>query len=430
MSVRCSCSPTTTDVGVLASAALNRSMGTTDTPGSRTRTSDSAHDRLVSARRRRFVPGVATLGVTALAALGSLASGAATPASASVPAPVVAVANSSIQIADGGAKVVMVTSVYGASTCTLSSTPALPGWARSFPCRNAVVRRTAVFPRNASFDDKRYVLWIAVDGPGGSLRRGETVLQAGAPLPQTSNSANWAGYDVPSASVVSAVSGEWTIPTLDCSATPNSGAAIWVGTGGGDATPAGGVLLQTGVITNCVDGVQQDSGWWDEVPGTPSSGSQAFSNFSVSPGDLIRASVYQSGVGAWVTRVDDLTTGLSGWMFVGGSEGGNWGVSPDNNPTAISVQGNMPGLTYLGGKTAEWIVEDYELTTTTSSGVTSSPLVTLADYGTVHFADVTGTTTTGRINLTNETILQGASGATLSVPSLPSGDGFSVSYTG
>jgi hypothetical protein len=231
-------------------------------------------------------------------------------------------------------------------------------------------------------------------------------------------SPNWSGYVIPSSSqLFTEVSGDWTVPSLNCAATPNAGDSIWVGIGG-VLWPTGGtsgVLLQTGVATNCVDGVQQDFGWWEEFPSVPNH-EEAFSSFPVSPGDSIAASVYQGTTGAWETRVDDLSTGLSGVMVTG--EG--WGVMSDGSST-FPEQGSTAGLSYSGGYTAEWVVEDYEL----SSGA----LASFADYGTVSFAGLTTSLTSWSLT-PNEAVEMIQGGVVLSTPSAASGGGFSVSYTG
>jgi hypothetical protein len=223
----------------------------------------------------------------------------------------------------------------------------------------------------------------------------------------------WSGYVIPSSSqLFTEVSGDWTVPSLDCSATPNAGVGIWVGIGGWGTS---GVLLQTGITNTCVNGVQQDIGWWEEYPSVPNH-SQVFSNFPVSPGDSIAASVYQGSTGAWETRVDDLSTGLSGVMVTG--EG--WGVMVDGSGT-FPEQGSTADLSYSGGYTAEWIVEDYTLP--------SGALVSFADYGTVSFTGIT--TSLPSWSLTpNEAVEMVQGGVVLSTPSAASGDGFSVSYTG
>jgi Peptidase A4 family len=237
--------------------------------------------------------------------------------------------------------------------------------------------------------------------------------------PSGSQSSNWSGYVEPSSSLVTNVVGSWTVPTLNCSDTPNAGASTWVGIGG-QTWPTGGTsgaLLQTGITDQCVNGAQQDYGWFELVPSIPNTAKE-FRNFSVSPGDAITASVYQGTSGAWETKVDDLTSGLSGIMVTG--EG--WGVAPDaTGGQTFPLQGSTTGLSYSGGYTAEWIVEDFV-------GSTGS-VVPLANYGTVTFTNLQTSLTSWSLTSADAwSIAQG--GTTLSTPSAPSTAGFSVSYTG
>ncbi len=204
------------------------------------------------------------------------------------------------------------------------------------------------------------------------------------------------------------------MPTLNCVGTPNATETSWVGTGGyGDNT---GDLLQTGIYDKCVTGVQQEVGWWFEVSSAGQViGDSTFNNFSVSPGDTIAAHVYQSS-GQWVTRVDDLTTGLSGWMVTGGS----WGVGPDSSGTFTS-QGSTATLTYGGGYSGEWIVED--------PGEPGSRAL-FPNYGTVTFTGL-GLTGLSPWYLTlSEGVEMVQNGVGLSTPAAPGTDSFSVSYTG
>jgi hypothetical protein len=220
---------------------------------------------------------------------------------------------------------------------------------------------------------------------------------------------------VPSSSaLITDASGEWTIPTLNCSATPNAGESTWTGIGGTSNTS----LLQTGVTDNCVDGAQRDFGWWEEVPASPNE-SRTFTDFPVSPGNSIEASVYQSTTGQWTTRLDNLTTGLSGWMVTGEA----YGVGADTSGT-FSDQGLTTDLTYSGGYTAEWIVEDY------AEGGIGGSLEPFVDYGTVTFSDLQLV----RLSPWYLTVSEGwemvQNGVVLSTPSAPGSDSFSVSYTG
>jgi hypothetical protein len=139
----------------------------------------------------------------------------------------------------------------------------------------------------------------------------------------------------------------------------------------------------------------------------------------VSPGDAIAASVFRGSGGAWETKVDDLTTGLSGIMVAGAG----WGVSSDASSTqTFSDQGTTTGLTYSGGYTAEWIVEDFAVGSTAS-------IVPLANYGTVTFTGLQTSLATWSLTM-GEALAIAQDGVTLSMPSAPSTAGFSVGYTG
>lgn len=224
------------------------------------------------------------------------------------------------------------------------------------------------------------------------------------------NSTNWSGYVIPSTSIFTEAGGTWTVPTLDCSTTPNGVVTVWVGIGG----RGGEVLLQTGTASACVNGVQQNDGWTEEYPSNPNHNA-VFQGFPVSTGNTIHAAVFQMSTGAWETRVDNLSTGLSGVLVTG--EG--WGVGPYGG-TTFTPQGSATGLTYNGGTTAEWIVEDPSLPTGQAA---------FGDYGTVTFSNLTTSLGGGALTSSEgEEIVLG--GVDVSTPSQPDADGgFTVSYT-
>jgi hypothetical protein len=239
------------------------------------------------------------------------------------------------------------------------------------------------------------------------------VLQA-PPFP---SSQNWAGYAIQSGSPVTAVSGQFTVPTLNCANTTDASESMWVGIGGdGEAT---GDLLQTGVDSTCVGGVQVvSSGWWEEFP---EYASDSFQTLSVSPGDQITASVYQASDGSWFTRVDDLTTGISGEMHTGNV----WGTILDSDPgTWLHEEGSASTVSYAGGTSAEWIVEDY--------GLSDGTQVPFADFGTVDFHDLTTSMPSWSLTPDEAIGLSDSTGLLLlAAPSSPDSLGnFSVSYTG
>jgi hypothetical protein len=260
--------------------------------------------------------------------------------------------------------------------------------------------------------------FTATNDAGQSASSTQTLIEQAPPKPAWAESTNWSGYIVPSSALITAVSGQWTVPTLNCAATPSGSAAIWVGIGGYGWPTGGtsGVLLQTGVRTDCANGVPQYAGWFEEYPSIPNT-SKDFIGFPVSPGDSIQASIFQGSSGAWETKVDDLTTGLSGVMVTG--EG--WGVSADAGDGSFREQGSTAGLSYSGGYTTEWIVEDF----TQPDG----SLVPFADYGSVSFTGLTTSLAPWSLT-TDEGVAMAQNGVVLSTPSPPSNDGFSVTYTG
>jgi hypothetical protein len=245
-----------------------------------------------------------------------------------------------------------------------------------------------------------------------------TPSPAPAHLPPVSmRSTNWSGYMIPSSGpLITSVSGAFTVPTLDCAKTPNAGASTWAGIGGVGWSSGGssGALLQTGVTTDCVNGVQQNYAWWEQYPSTPNQATP-FRGLPVVAGDAIAVSVFQTG-GAWETRVDDLARGLSGMMVTGQG----WGVVSDGS-TNFPLQGSTVGVSYAGGYTAEWIVEAYTQADTTT--------VPLAAYGTVSFTGLL-TSLPGWALTANEGVALVQAGSVVSTPSLPSAGGFTLSYTG
>jgi hypothetical protein len=192
---------------------------------------------------------------------------------------------------------------------------------------------------------------------------------------------------------------------------------VWVGIGGYTRTNSDfpGKLLQTGTTDQCVGGIQKDSGWWEMYPSSPNF-SINFTSFLVSPGDSMAAYVFQLAEGFWETRIDNLTTGLSGVMVT--HQG--WGVG-ETDATSLSFryQGFTPALTFPGGYTAEWIVENYS---------TGRGLAPFANFGSVSFSELR--TSLPSWSLVSSGWLQLVqSGVTLSAPTDVTSDGFTVRYT-
>jgi uncharacterized repeat protein (TIGR02543 family) len=276
----------------------------------------------------------------------------------------------------------------------------------------------------------------AANGSGTSFTNGEVVkFTASATfyaqwtaVPVTvpftgSTSPNWSGYVLPSTSngaYFTYVSGEWTVPALNCANTPNGNSATWVGTGGAYWPSGGfsGALLQTGTEDDCVNGVQQDRGWWFLVNPSWNYGTY-FSSFPISPGNTMIARVEINANNQWVTVLEDLTTGLQGVFAIGDA----WDVSTIASNTLVGgIQGNATNTSYSGGDSAEWVQEDETITSTGS-------LLPFADYGTVTFTNLTTNLSSWTLpNSDASEIVQ--NGVTLSVPGPVINDGFTVTYTG
>jgi hypothetical protein len=299
-----------------------------------------------------------------------------------------------------------------AKVCTLSSKPRF--WSGPDPARvKCRGKLTAKLPALAVGVHWRFTFKAkSAKGKRASTVRRTLVLHK-PPFPVSSN---WSGYVVPSATPVTSVSGEFTVPTLDCAKTRNAGVAAWVGIGG---VRSADDLLQTGVVSECVAGVQtEDPGWWEEYP---ENAAQFFTNMPISPGDQIEASVSQGADLSWTTRVDDLTTKVSGVMHTG--TGGQWGTIRDADGAPLSPPQDSSTFTYAGGGTAEWIVEDFG---------NSIGLVPFADFGTVTFTGLTTSLPAWGLTADEQVGLGDRAGLLLAEPSAPdsSGKGFSVAYTG
>jgi hypothetical protein len=254
--------------------------------------------------------------------------------------------------------------------------------------------------------------FTARNSKGKATSRRTFAIQA----PPFTISSNWAGYIVPSNGLVTEASGRFVVPTLNCSKTPNAGVSVWVGTGA--AGPGTGDLLQTGVRSDCVGGTQDNNpGWWEEFPELPEID---FTGMSISPGDTIEAGVWQNSDGSWSTRLDDLTTGVSGVMTTGDA----YGTVLDSDPTVwLDQEGSTSSVSYAGGSTAEWIVEDFE-------NASTGQQVPFADFGTVTFSGLTTSLSSWSLTPDEQSGVGDANGYLYAAPSAPSGDGFSVTYTG
>jgi hypothetical protein len=267
--------------------------------------------------------------------------------------------------------------------------------------------------------------FTATNSSDVSATQTQTLVEsaATAPTPQFENSStNWSGYVVPSSSaLVTGASGDWTVPVLNCADTPSGNVSVWVGIGGEEWATGGnsGALLQTGINSECVGGAQQNTAWWEIVPATPND-ETIFSDFSVSAGNEIQASAYETTTGAWQTEVSDVNTGLTAAMITGDV----WGVG-ETSSNEIGDQGSTVNYHYSGAYTAEWIVEDPEESSANAGGT----LYPFANFGPITFSNTESSFTSWSLTPNEEWgIVQ--NGETLAAPTNTTADGFTVTYTG
>ncbi len=317
-----------------------------------------------------------------------------------------------------GGDVTFTYSSTNATSCAL--TASAPLWSDSNPLPVPCSGSTPVTVPG-SLTAAQWSVTFTASGASGQATASTTLTRQ---APSFTPSSNWSGWEIDSSSLVTQVSGTFTVPTLDCTKTPDAGESTWVGIGGSylpDGSSSGD-LLQTGIQSDCSGGVQVDNvAWWEKVPPLPEI---PFTTMSVSPGDAIQASVYQASDGSWVTRVDDLSRGISGMMIMIYGHA-YWGTRLDSDPsTWYQQEGSGSPISYSGGYTAEWIVEAYaECTSTTCS------LVPLADYGTVAFGSLSVNNAAPDLTQAGaDGIIQ--NGVTVSLPTPLTASGFTAVYTG
>jgi hypothetical protein len=212
-----------------------------------------------------------------------------------------------------------------------------------------------------------------------------------------SDSTNWSGYAVTGSSFTQAKA-SWTVPSVNCSTTPNTYSSFWVGLDGWTSS----TVEQTGTDSDCDGRTPSYYAWYEFYP----AGSVLIGSVPVSPGNKMFAEVSYSGSTFTVTITNE-TTGKS-----------------------FSKNGKVSGA---ARSSAEWIAE--APCCTRSGGI-----LPLADFGTVDFGeDYTGISSTnyamdssanGPIgsfgsNIQEAIMVNGSTGADEAVPSSLSSDGTS-----
>jgi hypothetical protein len=211
------------------------------------------------------------------------------------------------------------------------------------------------------------------------------------------DSTNWSGYAVTGTSFTKAL-GSWVVPTVNCTKTPNTYAAFWVGIDGWTSDS----VEQTGTDSDCDGKTASYYAWYEFYPNP----SYEITSVGISPGNKISASVTYSGSKFTITLTNEST-----------------GKSYSKSSTVSGAQRSS----------AEWIAE--APCCTNRGGI-----LPLSDFGTVDFGadysgvsgtnDATDSSVSGPISSFGgsvyESIMEnGSTGANEAVPSGLSSDGSS-----
>ena len=137
-----------------------------------------------------------------------------------------------------------------------------------------------------------------------------SATSSSATLVNLEASGNWSGYAATGA-VYTAVSAQWTVPTVTCGTSSTSYAVQWVGIDGWGSSS----VEQDGTETNCFDGTPVYGAWYEMYGDINVNGGYqvglSTGAYPVIAGDSISSSVSVSG-GVWTLQVTDST---EGWAF-------------------------------------------------------------------------------------------------------------------
>ena len=223
---------------------------------------------------------------------------------------------------------------------------------------------------------------------GSATTNAATLTVSVAPLDQSSN---WSGY-ADMGSGFSAVNGNWTVPTIGCTAT-TSYSAHWIGIDGATSS----TVEQDGTEADCSGGVASYDAWYemygDSAVNNGSEVELAPSSYPVYPGDAMTASVSVANT-VWTLAISDAGSA---------AHSHNWQYSTNIN--------------YAGAaqSSAEWVVERPEICYL----FFGCSLTTLANFGSVTFTSATATDngTTGPISAVSYVGIEMVNGSTpIAVP--------------
>jgi hypothetical protein len=168
---------------------------------------------------------------------------------------------------------------------------------------------------------------------------------------------NWSGYAVSDATFT-AVTGAWTVPTLDCGSHASAYSAHWIGIDG----DTDDTVEQDGTEADCLGGAAHYDAWYELYGDSAvNNGYEMELSQTVLQGDAMSASVSVTD-NVWTLTIADAT---QGWSYT-------------TQPIAFTASQSS----------AEWIGERPEL-----CGARTCSLTPLADFGSLSFTGATATAT-------------------------------------
>jgi len=120
-------------------------------------------------------------------------------------------------------------------------------------------------------------------------------------VPGGAESENWSGYVVTGSAFTDAKA-SWHVPEVNCSKTPNTYSAFWVGFDGW----TNGTVEQNGTDSDCSGTTPQYFAWYEFFPAGP----VLIADVPVSPGDVMSAEVSYNG-SEFTLYIKNETTGKS-----------------------------------------------------------------------------------------------------------------------
>jgi hypothetical protein len=162
-------------------------------------------------------------------------------------------------------------------------------------------------------------------------------------VPGGVQSDNWSGYAVTGSAFTDA-KGSWHVPEVNCSKTPNTNSAFWVGIDGYN----NGTVEQNGTSSDCSGTTPVYYAWYEFFPAAP----VVIQDVPVSPGDVISAEISYNG-SEFTLYIKNETTGKS--------------------------HGRTKAVPGAQRSSAEWIAE--------APGSSGGGVLPLADFGKANFGE-------------------------------------------